>query len=56
MSRGYKNILFVGHFNDHQTHWMLDKFGRMIDVLPEERQDMQTFPDVNIVVGSFLLF
>ena len=50
MSRGYKNILFVGHFNDHQTHWMLDKFaGRMIDVLPEERQDMQTFPDMNIV-------
>ena len=50
MSRGYKNILFVGHYNDHQTHWMLDKFSsRMIDVLPEEREDMQTFPDMNIV-------
>ena len=50
MSRGYKNILFVGHYNDHQTHWMLDKFaGRMVDVLPEEREDMQTFPDLNIV-------
>lgn len=50
MSREYKNILFVGHYNDHQTHWMLDKFaGRMIDVLPEERQEMQTFPDLNIV-------
>jgi len=50
VSRGYKNILFVGHYNDHQTHWMLDKFaGRMIDVLPEEREDMQTFPDLNIV-------
>lgn len=50
MSRGYKNVLFVGHYNDHQTHWMLDKFaGRMLDVLPPEREDMQTFPDLNIV-------
>lgn len=49
-SRGYKNILFVGHYNDHQTHWMLDKFsGRMIDVLPPEREMMQTFPDMNII-------
>lgn len=50
MSRGYKNILFVGHYNDHQTHWMLDKFaGRMIDVFPPERDDMQSFPDLNII-------
>lgn len=50
MSRGYKNVLFVGHYNDHQTHWMLDKFsGRMIDILPPERDDMQSFPDLNIV-------
>ena len=49
-SRGYTNVLFVGHYNDHQTHWMLDKFsGRMVDVMPEERSDMQTFPDLNIV-------
>lgn len=50
VSRGYKNVLFVGHYNDHQTHWMLDKFtGRMIDVLPPERDHMQYFPDLNIV-------
>lgn len=49
-TRGYKNILFVGHFNDAQTHWMLDQFaGRMIDLLPPERSTMQTFPDMNIV-------
>ena len=49
-SRGYKNILFVGHYNDHQTHWMLDKFaGRMIDVFPPERDHMQYFPDMNII-------
>ena len=49
-SRGYKNILFVGHYNDHQTHWMLDKFaGRMVDILPEDRADMQTYPDLNII-------
>ena len=49
-SRGYKNILFVGHFNEGQTHWMLDQFaGRMIDLLPPERSEMQTFPDMNIV-------
>jgi len=50
MSCGYKNILFVGHFNDGQTHWMLDKFaGRMIDILPPEREGMQSFPDMNII-------
>jgi len=49
-SRGYTNVLFVGHYNDYQTHWMLDKFsGRMVDLMPEERSDMQTFPDLNIV-------
>jgi len=49
MSRGYNNILFVGHYNDHQTHWLLDKFsGRMVDVMPEERSSMHSFPDLNI--------
>ena len=49
-SQGYKNILFVGHFNDGQTHWMLDKFaGRMIDLMPPERESLQSFPDMNIV-------
>lgn len=50
MSRGYKNILFVGHFNDGQTHWMLDELaGRMIDIMPAERMAMQSFPDMNII-------
>jgi hypothetical protein len=50
MSRGYSNILFVNHHNDHQTHWILDKFsGRMVDVMPEERSDMHTFPDLNVI-------
>ena len=50
MSQGYKNILFVGHFNEGQTHWMLDQFaGRMIDIMPPERQEMSSFPDMNIV-------
>jgi len=53
MSRGYKNILFVGHFNAGQTNWMLDKHaGRMIDLMPTERRGMQTFPDLNIVAQS----
>jgi len=48
--QGYKNILFVGHFNEGQTHWMLDQFaGRMVDLLPPERHEMQFFPDMNII-------
>jgi hypothetical protein len=55
-SQGYKNILFVGHFNDGQTHWMLDKFaGRFIDVLPPERSHMHCFPDMNIVAQAIPL-
>jgi len=53
MSRGYKNILFVGHFNSGQSNWMLDEFaGRMIDLMPPERNGMSTFPDLNIVDQS----
>jgi len=54
--QGYKNILFVGHFNDGQTHWMLDKFaGRMIDLLPPEREEHNSFPDMNIIAQSIPL-
>ena len=56
MSEGYKNILFVGHFNSGQSHWMLDQHAdRMIDVLPPERQGMNTFPDMNII-AQFIPF
>lgn len=54
--QGYKNILFVGHFNDGQTHWMLDKFaGRMVDLLPPERESSHSFPDMNIVAQAIPL-
>ena len=50
MSRGYKSILYVGHFSGSQTHWTLDKFaGRLVDLLPPERADHHSFPDPNIV-------
>lgn len=50
MSKGYKNILFIGHVNVGQSHWMLNqKAGRMIDVIPPERQGASTFPDMNII-------
>lgn len=49
-NRGYSNILFVGHHQASQSHWMLDQYaGRMIDVMPPERTGMHTFPDLNIV-------
>lgn len=48
-SRGYKNILFVGHHQASQSHWMLDEFaGRMVDIMPPERKGMKTFPDLNV--------
>ena len=54
--QGYKNILFVGHFNDGQTHWMLDKFaGRLIDLIPPERESSHSFPDMNIIAQSIPL-
>jgi hypothetical protein len=50
MSCDYNNVLFVGHYNDFQTHWMLDKFAdRMVDIMPEDRSNMHTFPDLNII-------
>jgi hypothetical protein len=53
MSRGYKNILFVGHFNSGQSNWILDQeAGRMINVMPPERHEMHSFPDLNIVAQS----
>lgn len=50
MSQGYKNILFVGHFNDGQSHWILNQFAeRMLNVMPPERGEQQSFPDMNII-------
>lgn len=53
MTRGYKNILFVGHFNAGQSNWILDRdAGRMIDIMPPERDSLTVFPDMNIVAQS----
>lgn len=47
---GYKNILFVGHFNNSQPSWILDKFaGRVIDVQPPERSQIQWAIDHNVM-------
>jgi len=49
--RGYKNILFVGHFNGDQSSWILDKFvGRVLDVQPPERSELQWVVDHNVAL------
>jgi len=49
--RGYKNILYVGHFNDGQTSWILDEYAdRTLDVLPPERSGLGSQIDPNIIV------
>lgn len=56
MSKGYKNVLFVGHVNEGQSHWMLSyRADRMVDLLPPERAHMTTFPDMNIIAQSIPL-
>lgn len=50
-NRGYKNILFVGHFNQHQLSWVLPHVNdRIVDVLPPERSLFTSVVDHNIVV------
>lgn len=50
-NRGYKNILFVGHFNQHQPSWILPHgLDRIVDVLPPERSTFTSVVDPNIVV------
>lgn len=49
--RGYKNILYVGHFNDGQSSWILDQYAnRTLDVLPPERIGLGAQADYNIVL------
>ena len=49
--RGYKNILYVGHFNDGQYRWILDQYAdRVLDVLPPERSGLGSIVDPNIIV------
>lgn len=49
--RGYKNILFVGHYNTGQYQWILEsRMDRVVDVQPLERSNMTTMVDPNIVL------
>jgi len=49
--KGYKNILFVGHFNAGQTDWLLSDFAdRAIDLLPPEREHLGYHVDPNIML------
>jgi hypothetical protein len=52
-SRGYSNILFVGHFNASQYKWYLktrpaDPDTRLYHELPPERDGQENFVDLNI--------
>lgn len=50
-NRGYKNILFVTHFNAGQLSWILGKGdGRMVEVFPPERSHLQSMVDINIAL------
>jgi hypothetical protein len=49
--KGYKNILFVGHFNAGQLSWILDASAdRVVDLLPPERYHLGQMVDPNIML------
>ena len=49
--RGYKNILFVGHYNTGQYQWILEsRMDRVVDAMPLERSNESTLVDPNIVL------
>lgn len=50
-TKGYENILFVGHFNTGQHSWLLPwDADRHVDILPVEREGMDQLVDPNIVL------
>lgn len=50
-TKGYKNILFVGHFNDGQTSWLLPQDAvRHVDLMSPERSHLDHVSDPNIVL------
>ena len=50
-TKGYENILFVGHFNTGQHSWLLPwDADRHVDLLPPERTGMGQLVDPNIVL------
>lgn len=60
-SRGYNNILFVGHFDMAQYHWYLERDllnpnTRMYDSFPPERSGDTYYPDINIILQFIPIF
>jgi hypothetical protein len=50
-TKGYKNILFVGHFNNNQTSWFMPfDADRNVDLMPPERAHLDQVSDPNIVL------
>jgi len=48
--RGYKNVLFVGHYNQGETmNWMLDTASdRILDAIPYESRNVSAVMDFNV--------
>lgn len=48
--RGYKNVLFVGHYNQGQTmNWMLDPASdKIVDAIPYESRNLSAIMDINV--------
>mgnify|MGYP003325611501 CR=1 len=60
-SRGYKNILFVGHFDVADYKWFHerqvdDPASRMHDMFPPERQGNLFYPNIDIIVQFIPIF
>jgi hypothetical protein len=60
-SLGYKNILFIGHFNTSQYKWLLDRKEvdpntRMYDCFPPERNGFLHYPDPHILFQFIPIF
>ena len=50
-TKGYENILFVGHFNSGQHSWLLPwNADRHVDLMPPERENMTQLVDPNIIL------
>jgi hypothetical protein len=60
-SLGYKNILFIGHFNAAQYSWLLDRKEvfpetRMYDAFPPERNGFLHYPDPHVLFQFIPIF
>ena len=49
-NRGHQSVLFVGHFNQDQTSWIMStKSDRLPDALPPERAELESVADMHVV-------